>query len=375
MANTLIIDNWQLQDIGNVLANGLSADTASELVINPASDSHHVIDVPHGGVQIEALLALLVDIVLRESIVVDSKFAGSWEPFRVLFRDLINLGLIRPLDFGLHGDRLVEPTQYIVQKLCLTTSLKEVQRKNEESWSQRQEANDRYMSQVVWGTAGMLSRSHVFEAPYSGHPLRRRLLEQSMMTLRHSDEVGVFNEWVAMERIRLYETRTKDMIRRQALLVLPPIAVDVINESNAIHQLIPVALQHRDKYRKLREWLGEVQSAVDTEDAKRIAKNKRTLDAVAKDIQRTQSASDAGGVSLKITVGWPSLNISLPTFHGVLRRFGMRATLGQQIFSPRGDAALRKLMSMFGEGESQTGLKVREYLSLVRKRHGVSSGN
>lgn len=188
MANTLIIDNWLLQDIGNSLANGLSPDTASELVVNPASNSHHVRDVPEGGVQIEALLALLVDIVLRDSLVVDSDFVESWEPYRRLFADMINQGLVRPLSFRLHGDQLREPKQFILEQLCVTSSLREAQRKNEESWLARKEADDPYMSAVIWGTAGMLSRSHVFEAPYSGHPLRRRLLEQSMMTLRRKDE-------------------------------------------------------------------------------------------------------------------------------------------------------------------------------------------
>ncbi len=366
MASTLIIDNWLLQDIGNSLVHGLSADTASELAIDPTSDSHHVRDVPEAGVQIEALLALLVDIVLRDTLVVDSDFTETWEPYKLLFTDLTKQGLVRPLSFRLHGDQLREPKQFILEQLCVTSSLREVQRRNEESWHARKVADDPYMSAVLWGAAGMLSRSHVFEAPYSGHPLRRRLLEQSMMALRHKDVVTHTHEWIIDERIRLYETQTKDIVRRQASLVLPPVAVDVINESNSVHELIPVALQLRDKYKNLREWLGEIQNAVDTEDAKQVAKYKKTLDAVAKDIHRAVSADEAGKVSLKIGIGWPSIDIPLPTFQGVLSRFGIRAILSQQIFSPRGESGLKKLLQMFGEKNTRIGLSVHEYLSASR---------
>ncbi|MHB1140802.1 MAG: hypothetical protein ACYC1T_03445 [Sulfuricaulis sp.] len=363
MSSTLIIDNWLLQDIGGCLAQGLSAESSSELIIDRGAGSHSIKEVSFAGVQVEALLGLLVDIVLRDALIVDSDFTGTWEHRAHLFAPLLSQDLIRALPFRIHAERLREPTKLIVGKLCVTTSLREAQKRNEESWKLRKIEDDKYMSAVIWGSAGMLSRSHVFEAPYSGHPLRWRLLEQSIMTLDREDMVRKTNEWITSERLRLYEVSGVDTLQRQALLVLPPIAVEVINEARGIDDLISVAVQLREKYRKLREWLKTVQNAVDTEDAKKISKYKKTLNAVAKDINRAVSAdSGYGKISLKIGYEIPSVNVTLLNLQGMLGRFGTRAILSQQVFAERGEKSLKKLLKMFDEEITSVGLAVRDYI-------------
>jgi hypothetical protein len=365
--SSLIIDNWSLQDITDCLFDGLSEDTASELLIDKTANSHNLQDVPASGVMLESLLGFLVDIVLRDQLIVDADFTSAWVERDAVLSEVTRAGLLRSLRFREADGRLTEPRKLIIDQLCVTPSLVEAQRANEESWRDRRQAVDRYMSQVVWGTAGMLSRSHVFEAPYSGHPLRRRLIEQTIMVPRRRDAVADVTHWITEERFRLFTATGTNTTQRQASLVLPPIAVEIINEAATPAQLIPVAVQMRDKHKKLREWLREIQLAVDSEDAAGLARFQKTLNAVAKDIERQVNGdSKRGTVSLEIGFSLPSISINVGTLQGLFSRFGVRAVLSQQVFAERGEQSLRKLITMFGERDSRVGIAAYQYLLAPR---------
>lgn len=367
MSNSLIIDNWLLQDVGNCLSHGLSQDGSSEIVISQPNDSHSIRDVPSAGVQLEALLGFLVDIVFRDSLVVDSEFTDTWMAYQGTFAALLKTGLVRALPFRSHDDRLRDAKRFVLDRLCVTSTLREAQRRNEESWLARKGADDPYMSAVIWGTAGMLSRSHVFEAPYSGHPLRKRVIEQTVFAKPLRDMVAETLEWLTEERLRLYETKANDGSQRTAALVLPPVAIEIIEESRDINQLIPVAYQLRDKYAKMREWMKSIQTAMDTEDSKEIAKYKKALHAVSKDLNRAMGETDIGKVTLKIGWGWPSVSISVGTLNDVMKKFGMRAMLNNQIFTGHGKKSIKKLLRMFGEETSGLGLSAQAYLQTNSK--------
>lgn len=362
MGNSLIIDNWLLQDVGNCLSDGLSSGGSSEIKISQTSDSHSIYDVPSAGVQLEALLGLLVDIVFRDSLVVDSEFTNTWTAYQNTFAALLRPGLVQALPFRLHDDRLRDAKRFVLDRLCVTPTLREAQKRNEESWATRKVAEDPYMSAVIWGTAGMLSRSHVFQAPYSGHPLRKRVMEQTVLAMPSRDMVAETLEWLTDERLRLYETKSNDGSQRTAALVLPPVAIEIIEESRDINQLIPIAYQLRDKYAKMREWMESIQTAMDTEDSKEIAKYKKTLHAVSKDLNRAMGDTDIGKVNLKIGWGWPSISISVGTLNDVMKKFGMRAMLNNQIFTGHGEKSIKKLLRMFGEEKSGIGLSAQAYL-------------
>jgi len=362
MGNALIIDNWLLQDIGGCLSQGLSRESASEIAIHQAVDSHTIRDVPEAGVQIEALLGFLVDIVLRDSIVVDSAFTNTWEDYKEYYAVLLGQGLIRQLPLGAYDERLKESRQYAVEQLCVTSTLREVQRQNERSWVAEKRAENPYMSIVLWGTAGMLSRSHVFEAPYSGHPLRKRVIEQTILASPSRDAVTEILEWMSSERLCLYETKVTKGILKTATLVLPPIAVEIIEESADIDGLVTTAYQLRDKYAGMREWMGSIQTAIECENPKEIAKYKKTLDAVSKDLNRAMGKNNTGNITLKIGMGWPSISIPVVTIDDVMKKFGMRAMLNDQIFTGQGVKSVKKLLRMFGEEKTKIGLSVEQYI-------------
>ena len=362
----LLIDNWVLQDVGECLVSGLAPEESSVISIDQDNNSHIILDVPFSGVQIEALLELLVNIVLRDSLYIDSGFIETWAEHEPVFTPLLKSGLVRGIPFPVEDNALIEARKLSVERLCVTDSLLEEQARNEQSWSAGKGVVNPYMSAVLWGTAGMLARSHVYEAPYSGHPLRKRVIEQTLFASPSRDIVSETQDWLTDKRIHLFETVTANGSERMASITLPPVAIDVIEEANDISQLIPVAYQLRDKYSKMREWLKYVQEAIDTEDPKGIVKYKKTLNAVSRDLDREMGKTESGKVSLQIGIGWPNLSIELGTLDHVVKRFGMRAMINNQILSPKGEKSVKKLLRLFDEEKSSIGQSAMSYLQMRR---------
>lgn len=368
MATAMMTDNWTLQELGTCLSDGLEDGTSSEVVIDVLHDSHSYKAVSRGGIQLEALIGLLTDIILRDAILVDQKFASTWARHGGVFDPVTKPGLLRSVDFLLRGDELRGPTKAIVDSLCVTATLRDAQRENEQSWEKSGKVVNRYESQMLWGTAGMLSRSHVFEVPYYGHPMRRRVLEQTLGPTRVKDAVKEIMDWMVSERLRIYEGQFSDGAVRRTLIVLPMVVVDVINEANDVSQLISVAVEMREKHRKLREWLRVVQAVMDSEDVKGIMKYKRTLTAVGRDIDRALGKGVDANLSVSVGMSGFGGGFKILNVENVLKKFGIRAVLNKQIIAPQGEGALKKLLRLFGEEKTGLGLRSLDYLRSLAVR-------
>jgi len=355
MSTALMTDNWLLQNVASCLKNGLDSDQASVLVIDQPHDSHVYKDVSAAGMQLEALLSFIGDIVLRDEILVDQGFGEGWLKYKELFSGLLGAGLLRRVDFLAHEARLVEPRKAIVSVLCATSSLRETQRKNELAWAESKEVVDNYTSQVLWGGAGMLSRSHVFEVSYSGHPARKRLFEQVLNPVVRRDIVSETMNWTVSQRLRLFQSHNKVGKFTSVSMALPLVAIDVIHEAADLSQLIPVAIQMREKHKKLREWLKAVQMAVDSEDVGAIIKYRKILDAVGRDLDR--AIGDKEDRSLAVNIGLTGMSVSKKVLNvdSVLKNFGVRAELGKHVFAPQGAEVLNKLLRLFGHEKSGLG--------------------
>lgn len=364
MDSSLIIDNWLLHDIGSSLTEGLSSDEASEIIIDKPADSHSVDTVSLAGIQVEALLEFLTNIVFRDNLIVDANFVSAWQPFGESFEKLSKAGILRPLEFLKDEDNLEEPRKHVVDSLCVTSTLRKEQRLNEVSWQTKKVANDNYMSAVIWGTAGMLARSHVFEAPYSGHPLRKCLIDQTLLSIKRRDSVTETLDWIASEKLRVFETNDKKMHSKTAIVILPTAALQIIEESSNVEDLVRVAYESRDEYKRMREWMREIQKAVDLENPKDIAKYKKLLSTVSSDIDRSIKSDNEGQIELKIGIGLPSIGIKMNTLQNVMKKFGMRSMLNKQIMNKRGENSLRKLLKMFDENNSSIGLDVIRHMHI-----------
>lgn len=364
MSSQLIIDNWLLQDIGSCLSDGLSHDYDDQIVIDKQSDSHTITQIPESCIQIEALFSFLIDIVFRDTLIVDSDFTETWSEHDNHFLNLVNSGLLRTIKFRDHEKKLTEPRSLIVEKLCVTSSLLELQKLNEESWEQNKKPHNEYFSAVIWGCAGMLSRSHVFEAPYSGHPLRKRVIEQSIWKSDIDDATSKVLQWIDSERMNFYEFASENYNSKQALICLPPVIIEIIEESSDVYDLIPTAFDLRDKYRQVRNWLKEVQDAIDNEDPKKILKFKKILNSVSKDINNLVNAEKFGNIT--IGTGGISIDLGVNLINKIRNKFGIRHQLNQHIFTSSGRNSLKKLFRMFDENNSRLAIDIENYLNLKR---------
>ncbi|MCL1079080.1 hypothetical protein D5R81_14050 [Parashewanella spongiae] len=76
MAHGVITDNWSLQDISDLLLNGMDETVVKEIVVDDRQ--HYYCDRLQACIQTEALFDFMTDVVLRDEIIVDQSFEHSW---------------------------------------------------------------------------------------------------------------------------------------------------------------------------------------------------------------------------------------------------------------------------------------------------------
>ena len=358
---TLLTDNWTLEEVAGCLAEGLSEEGSRSLHVDVDADSHSWLAIPGAAHQVDALLALLTDIVLSDQLIVDAADSGGWKYLSAQLRSLAKEGIIveRELrwDAGEHCDERLA----LITHLCATESLRDAAQFFWQDRPVRQSTDQRSMSIVVWGTAGYLIRGGAWEMPYAAHPARKHLISQTALS-SHPNARETVTEWIRAERSRLFEAVSDSLDRRQVELNLPPIAVEVIEASADPDKLLSTAVQLRDKYKKYRGWLAEYQDALQERDPRALLKHKRVLKSVAKRIDREVSGSRFGFTTVKLGVGWVTAPIPLPYVRPVRHRFGIRGMLSRQVFSKSGESSLQKLLGLFGHKRTKLGRKVEEYL-------------
>jgi hypothetical protein len=369
MAGQLIIDNWTLQDVNQAFQQGLSAEEMGEIVIEIKKDSHDFRFMPKAVFQIDALLTLLVNIVLRDCLIVDDRFTYSWDKGNKSLQELKDRKILIPFDFLSSEEIIAGPRKVVVEELCVTRTIREIQRANEISWEMRGKSADAHMSQLVWGCAGYLARSHVYEAPYLGCPYRQALIRQTRFVGYRPDAVNEMEHIVSTKRANLFQSSFKDMSAKYATFNLPPIAVEIIEESKDPNQLITVAIQLRDKYEKLREWLKTYQDALDTEDPRSMIEHRNTLESAASNIESKYFNTSKGSTKISVGTSWfliPKIDISKTIDIGAVvdkltSKFDVRAMLNDLILKPGGGESLKKLLALFGEKNSQLSTKIYQH--------------
>lgn len=100
MSGQLIVDNWMLQDINQALEQGLSLQEVGEIVVDIKKDSHRFHMMPYAVFQIDALLTLLVNIVLRDSLIVDDQWIHVWDKGDKSLKKLKDTHIVKPFDFA-----------------------------------------------------------------------------------------------------------------------------------------------------------------------------------------------------------------------------------------------------------------------------------
>lgn len=363
-----MIDNWTLQDVEDVLSHGLDTRTVGELTLPPGRRRHTFSGVPAGILQIDALITLLTNVVCFDSLAVDTAFVDTWQGDDAALLPLASFGIVTATDYSALGGELVALREAIVDELCVTPTLKLSMQVVRDEWNTSQTSSDPHLSALVWGGAGMLARSHLTQIPYFGHPARRRLIAETRLFPRRKSAALVLTRFLQSERAKMFRFRSREISGSVGHISVPPIAVQAIEESDNIEQLIPAAINLRDRYRELREWLGRYQEAIDLEDEKDQLKHEKLLLNLAQSLKVTYGADKSGGTGVSISTAFFNLDVSRSIVDTVRNSFGVRSTLCKLLMAPRGQKALEKLLSMLGEGKSLLG---RNVLQELRARYAA----
>lgn len=359
MALDLITDNWILQSVGSMLSKGLSPKRLKALHID-GKRSHNFEEVPYAAVQIESLFTLLTNIVLRDRMLVDNRYLHTWEDDSHHFLPLLNQGHLGWQDFMPRSKEMTAPRHMMIERLCPTPELKKLYDQNQDALERTGEYENDLLSSLIWGTAAMLSRSHVYEAPYSPHPLRQRVIEQTIGTGRVRNIASEVMDHVQSQRVQFYATGRGELKVEQANIVLPPIAVDVIQNSNSREELIERAIGFRTWHGDKREWISKIESTL-SEGHRATKEMKQALAATEADVLHAMGKEPEPGTSLNIQFKFFGLKRDVPILNGIIKQFRGHTMLTNMVFTKQGEDTLDKLLAMFEEKHTVIGESVREH--------------
>lgn len=360
--NNLLIDNWTLQCVGDLLAEGLYDEEASELVIAADLSRHSYRNVSRDVMNVRCLFQVLNQLVFNDQILVDDQSKHTWMDSSELLPLHAN-GTVIPKPFQDLKDQWLPARNAFVEMLCVSPSMSALHRRNVERWKTQRENEDRFFSQLIWGGAGMLGRAHMLGLPYCPHPTREAWFKRVDNLFGQHSALQRFESFIQQEQVKVY--KRIDHSGYLANLSLPPIAALAIQEASDATDLIQIGLQLREAYAPLRKWLREFQEAIDNCDTEDQLKRQKLLDSVARHIASKYKSSPTGKTTVNVSLMFLGLsqNIGNP-INTLQNRFGVRAAMSQLILAPAGREVVQKLAKLFGEQNSPLAFKLEQ--SLVR---------
>lgn len=364
MSQITVADNWSLQDVSHLLSEGIDAEEIGQfIVVNKEAQSHDYKDVPWAVIAIEALFDLMTDIVLRDEIRVDEEFIDAWAEADGPLTAAVEQGIVKPFRFLGQPQELVSPRNEFVNRMCVTDSLKKQHEQNVHEWELKETTLHRYLSQVLWGGAGMLARAFVYQAGYTPHPARKRLFQESGIALQNNDAVVRLNRVIKEKRASIYSVKsdTDDLLSLQVRL--PPLPVKIIRESNSPEDLIKVALQLRSEYAELRGWLAEYQASLGRDDFADLQKYQSVLRSISQYVDSQVGIIDSNAPSFTVGIDVFKFAFRGNPINTAKNQYGVRSMINKLVTTRSGDTELEKLLGFFGHRSSAVGLKVLDHFS------------
>lgn len=361
MPNRVLIDNWTLQNAGELLCNGLTGDTADDLLLSPNGESFRYEETSADVIRFETLCQLLNTIVLADELYVDNQFTASWAEFTPLnaLRDDCIL-IAKPLRQAM--DSWVERREAMAEELCGRGALRKVHAENKRSFAATGQSVDDLAGQLIWGGAGMLARAEFLGVPYVPHPARQRLFSQARFLCGPSSAEKQLTDFVHAERLRV--SRAADETGLLASVHVPPVALEAIERSTTIADVVKTAIGLRSDFEELRRWLSGFQQALDREDLPEILKCQRMLQSVARHVSSRLSSAIVGDTTVQLGFSWLKIATKIGSPANWTRnRFGIRAQLNRLIVGRAGRKSVKTFLKLLGEENSQNGQVIeREFL-------------
>lgn len=366
MGQRVIADNWSLQAISELLTRGLDPDDS--LGIAPLSDPNAPPSpLPQAIIDIEALFDLLTDVVLRDQILVDDQFHDAWFGQGEALTELARRSIVRPHAFLEHPERLEQPRRDFLKLLLINDTIALEQIANETAWSQTRTTPHAFTSQLVWGGAGMLARALVYAAPYTPHPLRRRLFQRAGVTLSSPPTaLCEFQRDLARHRNALYPRPADDHGMIGAHVVLPALPALVLRDASSLSDMFVVAAQMRDRLSQVRGWLSQFQEAVSTGEYKAITAERKRLATLGREVERALGRTPADAPTLDISLAWFKLNLKYDIGRWRPRFDRVQTQVNTLTFAPSGHRELTKLLGFFGHQHSSVGARTIRHFAKAR---------
>lgn len=360
--STLLMDNWTMQNAGELLHDGFQGDVAPELCFSDDRKEYFYKDISGDLVALECLFQVLNNIVIADISYVDADRMSAWLPHFPKLETLEKSGIVLGRLFENRKDQWVDAREAIVSHFATCPGISTVHQANVEAWSAKEPLPDNILSAVLHGGAGMLARARFARIPYSSHPLRERLLAKAGYLQGPPSALEQVEAFVSSKRLSMFERM--DASGYYARLNLPPLAVQVINEASSADDLVTVAVQLRDKYRKLREWVAEFQAALDVEDVKEIRSRQKLLSDLAAALEGKAPEDLLGGTTLQLGItDWLKLTVKPAALVSAIQnRTGVRAQLNHILLSPPGLKAIRRLFGFYDQANTKLALDLEREL-------------
>lgn len=363
MSQTVISDNWSLQNISEMFRTGLSTDNANYIDINLNKSSFSYREISEAAIITEAFFDFITDIILRDQIIVDSDFVHTWKCFYSPINKVSEAGIISEIPFKVDNNKLEEPRNEFVQRLCTTNDLMIAHEENRIGWLENHDPSNRLLSQILWGGAGMLARSFVYEKGYTPHPIRKRFFNKTGLTLPTANAVSHIANIINEKRAKISSIQNSNSELYSLTINMPPLPIRVIQESNSVDDLITVALQLRDEFKSLRDWLDHYQKAMSDGSYKDISKFQEIIQSVSLYVDSLMGSHDSNAPTFSAGISIFKVAIKGHPLNTLQNQFGVRAMINNLILSRSGKPELKKFLKFFGHEKSRVGLQVLEHFS------------
>jgi len=358
MSQSVISDNWSLQNISELLTEGMDDAEGHYIEVDRENDSYGYKSIPSAVIQTEALFDFITDIILRDQIIVEEKFTHVWNQHGSPLASAVNAGVIRSYPFLVDFEKLIEPRNEFLDRLCVTSALKKDHEENSVGWDKNRHTPHGYLSQTLWGGAGMLARGFVYEKGYTPHPVRKRLFIDAGVAMASEDAVVQLNNIISEKRAKILSVSLKQDELHSLTVNMLPLPIKVIQESNSINDLITVALQLREEYQELRNWLGCYQQALSDGSYKDISKFQKILQSISQYVDSKMGVIDSNAPTFTAGIGVLKIAIKGQPINFIKNQFGVRSMINNLIVSKSGNADLKKFLNIFEQRNTTIGLKV-----------------
>lgn len=354
--SSILIDNWTLEEVRLITEKGLPNQ---RITLHSLSGRPNRV-APMAAIQIDSLFNLLIDIVLREELIVNKAWEHVWKNRNKQIDYLNFLGIIKSKPF-ISTPEFLQNKDLILRKLNLPAEIFQIVKEG----NKYKDDEHRELDLIVSGVSDYLSHSALMSISYSPHPRRNYFLETTALSGR-KNAIDIHLEFIRNEKLNILQRITDDDNFIVGKLTLAPLIIEMIESADSIPNMFKVAMQMRSHYKNFREHLNQFQQALDQGDFKQIEKTKRMLDEVSKG---NSDVEIKGGTKLAIGLGLISFNLQ-HTFNilGFIKnRFGIRSTLKKLIFTKANNQTFEKFFDFFDEKNIVLQEEIIRYFQMKNK--------